>query len=104
MEMGGAVAAFSLISKHRVCAESFGLGAGAVHVGRGALFAAFAVKRGQNAVFQDARFCLEPVLQGQSFRLTTLIVETLRMQADLSFEQLGHECLLLFSAGIDIQN
>jgi hypothetical protein len=43
-------------------------------------------------------------LQGKSFRLTTLVIETLRVQADLSFEQLGHECLLLFPSGIDIQN
>jgi hypothetical protein len=43
-------------------------------------------------------------LQGLAIGLAALVVEMLRVQADLSFQQIGYECLLLFSAGIDIQD
>jgi hypothetical protein len=39
-----------------------------------------------------------------AFGLSALVVEMLRVQADLSLEQFGDECLLLFSAGICVHN
>ena len=65
---------------------------------------AFSVERGQDAVLQDSRFCFHPILQGVAFGLAALVVEMLGVQADLSFEQFGYECLLLFSANINVQN
>jgi hypothetical protein len=47
-------------------------------------------------------------LQGLAFGLPALvpalIVDMLRVQPDLSFQQLGHQCLLLLSTRILIQN
>ena len=75
-----------------------------LRAGFGRAFAGLPVKRSQYAIFQHARFGLDPVVQGLAFLLAALVIKMLRVQADLSFEQFGHECLLLFSAGIDIQN
>jgi hypothetical protein len=67
-------------------------------------FAGLAVEGREGAVLQHTSFGFHPVLQGQSFLLSTLIVEMLRVQADLSFEQLGHECSLFLSTGLAVQN
>ena len=63
-----------------------------------------AVQRGGRGVFEHGGFGLYPVLQGMAFGLPALVVQMLRMQANLSFKQLGHEGLLLFPTGIGIQN
>lgn len=69
-----------------------------------AIFLISTVKRRQDAFPQYLGLGLNPVFKGTAFGLPALVVDMLRVQADLSFQQLGHECLLLLSAGIVVQN
>jgi hypothetical protein len=61
-----------------------------------------AVERGQDAVLEHLGFCFDPILQGEAFRLASLVVELLGVQADFSFQKFGDQGLLLLSAGIAI--
>jgi hypothetical protein len=47
---------------------------------------------------------LHPVFQGRPFSFAALLIKILGVQANLPLNQFGHQCLLLLSTGLVIQN
>jgi hypothetical protein len=68
------------------------------------VFLVSAVERRQDAFSQHFGLGLNPVFEGTAFGLATLVITMLRVQANLPFEQFGHQCLLLLSTGIVVHS